>query len=328
MRTCSALFWPTRTGMRRAASRVAHRLSIRVSRVLFWTVVASGPASAQDRIGAAGEVIEVANPLRIRLAVGASVPIGATVYTLRPVAGGEVGVLSGTYTVVQPSGGDVLVELSGGEASGSRPGVGDRVEVEPSGRPSLLLIESDPAGALVSRAGYPLGATPLRVHVVPGPHAFVLSAPGYDPAPLAVQVPEGELVSEFQSLSRPPPAQQLFVSAEIAFQNGDYAATTAFLTRAAENTDASLTAAQAGSLPSLAFAARVGAGIAARGPGRGLTLAQTLSAVSKIRFVHERRSRPEARGALAEIEGILTSDPAVAELRALVGPAPPTAPAP
>ena len=293
---------------------------------LALAALAFAPAQAQP--GTTGQVVAVANPLRIRLDTGAAAPLGATVYTLRPVIVGTatVGVLSGTYTVVGQAGADVLVELSagGGAAGGAAaggPAVGHRVEVAHAARPSLIRIESDPTGAAVSRSGYPLGTTPLLVEAAPGAHDFLVTAAGYDPAPMPMQVPEGELLSVVQALSRPPPATHLFVSAEIAFQAGRYDEAEAFLTRAAQNTDASLTATQTADLPSLAFAADLGAGVASRGAARGLSPAQVRDAVSKIVFVHKRRGQVEiARGALAEIAAVLADDPAVATVRALLGP--------
>ena len=301
----------------------------------MWTLAAiaaalpAGPAQAQ--VGTTGQVVEVANPVRVRLDDGAAAPIGATVYTLRPVSvgGATVGVLSGTYTVVRRSGADVYVELSadggaGGTAAGvaaGGPSVGHRVEVAHAARPSLVRIESDPTGATVSRNGYPLGTTPMRVEVAPGAHEFVITAAGYDPAPMQMQIPEGELLSVVQSLSRPPPAAQMFVSAEIAFQAGRYDEAEAFLARAAQNADASLTAAQTADLPSLAFAADMGAGIATRCAARGLSPARINEALSKIVFIHKRRGQPEiARGALADLATLLADDPALASVRALLGP--------
>ena len=307
-------FVPVRRAVRSACR--AARLSA-VGAALF-----AGPAQAQ--VGTTGQVVEVANPVRVRLDDGAAAPIGATVYTLRPVSVGDatVGVLSGTYTVVRQSGADVYVELSadGGPAA-SGPSVGHRVEVAHAARPSLVRIESDPTGATVSRNGYPLGTTPMRVEVAPGAHEFVITAAGYDPAPMQMQIPEGELLSVVQSLSRPPPAAQLFVSAEIAFQAGRYDEAEAFLTRAAQNADASLTAAQTADLPSLAFAADMGAGIATRCAARGLSPARVNEALSKIVFIHKRRGQPEiARGALTDLATILGDDPALASVRALLGP--------
>ena len=271
---------------------------------------------AHAQAGTSGAVAEIANPIRIRMDEGAAAPIGSTVYALRAVGG--VGVLSGTYTVVRQAGDDVFAEPSGavGEVA-----LGHRVEIVGAGLPSLVRIESDPSGAAVSRGGYPLGTTPLRVEVAAGEHAFVVSASGYDPATLSVQVPEGQILSVVQALSRPRPATNLFIEAEVAFQAARYDAAEALLARAAQNTDASLTAQQTASLPSLAFAAGLGSGIAARGSARGLTTAQIADALSKIVFVHTRRAEPEiTRGVMVDLEAALAGDPALASVRSLLTP--------
>lgn len=298
--------------------RLPFRFARSVASGLFALLLTARLVQAQA--GTTGRVAEVANPVRLQMDAGAAAPIGATVYTYRAVPGGGAGVLSGTYTVVRQSGADVFAELSG-EAAGGGPSVGQRAEVTGAAQPSLVRIESDPSGAAVTRGGYPLGTTPLRVEVVPGDHAFVLTAAGYDPTPLSVQVPEGQIVSYVQGLARPRPATDLYTEAEIAFQAARYDDAEALLTRAEQNTDASLTAAQTAGLPSLSFAAGLGSGIAARGAARGLTPAQIADALSKIVFVHKRRGEPEVvRGVLAALDATLAGDPALASVRALLGP--------
>ena len=145
---------------------------------------------------------------------------------------GSVGVLSGTYTVVRQSSGDVFAEPSGAVVGTA---VGDRVEVAEAEPTSLVRIESDPPGAAVSRGGYALGATPVRVEVAAGEHTFVLASDGYEPTPLTVQVPAGQILSAMQALSRPRPATSLFTEGEIAFQAGRYDDAEALLAQAAQN---------------------------------------------------------------------------------------------
>lgn len=292
----------------------------RVLRTAALALTVLGPTT-QAQVGAAGEVVEVSNPVRIRLDAGAEAPLGATLHTFRTVATptGAVGVFTGTYEVVRHAGGDLFAELVGdGAFASGGPRVGDRVEVERGGWPSAVRIESDPVGAGVSRGGYLLGVTPLRLDLSPGAHTFVLSAVGFEPAPLAMQVPVGEILSVMQSLSRPPPATQLFFAAEIAFQNADYDEAEALFAHATENADASLTAEQTATLPSFAFAASHGSGIAARGRARGMTDAAIKTAVSRVRFVYSRRTEPAVAGsAMRDLEQTLAGDPVLATLQLL-----------
>lgn len=272
----------------------------------------AGTACAQTT----GAVVEIANPIRIRMDEGAAAPIGSTVYALREAAG--AGVLTGTYTVVRRSGDDVFAEPSG-TSRGTAPG--DRVEVAEAEASSLVRITSEPPGAAVARGGYPLGVAPLRVEVAAGEHTFVLTAPGFDPTPLTVQVPGGQILSVVQGLSRPRPATSFFVEAEIAFQAARYDAAEALLARAAENTDGTLTAAQTASLPALTFLSGIGARISSRAAARGMTPAQTADAMSKIAFVYKNRSEPAvARGVLADLDAALAGDPALAAVHALLTP--------
>lgn len=277
-------------------------------------LIVAGAAHAQS--GTSGTVAEIANPVRVRMDDGASAPIGSTLYALRPA--GSVGVLTGTYTVVRQSGLDVFAEPSGAVGAAA---VGQRVEVAGAGEPSLVRVESDPSGATVARGGYLLGTTPLRVELAEGEHTLVLSADGYEPTPLTVQVPAGQILSVVQGLSRPRPATSLFTEGEIAFQAGRYDDAEALLAQAAQNTDASLTAAQTTRLPSLAFAADLGAGVATRGAARGLTTAQVADALSKIVFVYTRRAEPAVTsGVMTSLEATLAGDPALASVRSLLTP--------
>ncbi|HEY5228448.1 MAG TPA: TonB family protein [Opitutaceae bacterium] len=66
-----------------------------------------------------------------------------------------------------------------------------------------LDLTSDPSGASVSKDGEFLGTTPLSLHdLTPKTAAFVLTLPGYDPAPVSCEIPEGQTLKYAAQLLR------------------------------------------------------------------------------------------------------------------------------
>jgi hypothetical protein len=258
-----------------------------------------------------------------------AVPRGALVYAFEPVQAGarQVGVLRGTFRVVRAEG--LRLEVIPHDAAAlTQARVGDRVQVDFTGPPGSVELESAPTGALMWWEGVRLGATgpgaPVEVELAPGDYLFVLEAPGFAPTEVEVSVTAGETVGVNAPLTPAPTARSLLYTANQLFDAGRYAEAIPWLERAAaEAGDGSLDEVRRRQLPVLRSVFADAAGMAERALAAGTPEAVVLEAARLYRHLRDNeRDDRTVRQLLVELRRLLPEDPLVRGLSERYPPGP------